>query len=66
MVSKETMVLLVLQVHLVPLVLPDYLVPLAPKELKVHRVKLDQRERLVQLALLALLAPPAMSYTRSP
>lgn len=65
MVQKETMVLLVLQVHLVPLVLLDYPVLLVPKELKGHRVKLDQRERLVYLDLPALLALPAMSSTHS-
>lgn len=65
-VLKETMVLLVLQVHLVPSVLLDYLVLLVPKELKGHRVKLDQRERLAQLDLPALLALPATSSTRSP
>lgn len=60
LVLRETMVLLVLQVHLVLLVLQDYLVLLVPKELKGHRVKLDQRERLVHLDLLDLLALPAM------
>lgn len=65
-VPKETMVLLVLQVHLVPSVLLDYLVLLVPKELKGHRVKLDQRERPVHLDLLALLVLPAMSSTHSP
>lgn len=66
MVPKETMVLLVLQVHLAPSVPPGYLVLLVPKELKGHRVKLDQKERLVQLDLLALLALLAMSSTHSP
>lgn len=66
LVPKEIMVLLVLQVHLVHLVHPDYLVLLVPKELKGHQVKLDQRERLVHLDLLALLALPAMLSTHSP
>lgn len=66
LVPKETMVSLVHLVRLVPLVLPDYLVLLVPKELKGHRVKLDQRERPVHLDLLALLALLAMSSTHSP
>lgn len=60
LVLKETMVLLVLQVHLVLSVLQDYLVLLVPKVLKGHRVKLDQRERLVHPDLLDLLALLAM------
>lgn len=63
---KETLVLQVLQVHLVPSVLLDYLVLLVPKELKAHRVKLDQRVRPAHLDLLALLVPPATSSTRCP
>lgn len=66
MVPKETMVFQVPQGHLVPLVLPDYLVRLVPKVLKGHRVKPDQRERAVHLDLPALLALPAMSSTHSP
>lgn len=65
-VSKETMVLPVPQVLSVPWVLPDYLVLPVPKELKGHRVKLDQRERVVHLDLLALLVLLAMSSTHSP
>lgn len=61
MVPKETMVLLVLQVHLVLLVLLDYLVLLVLKEPKGHRVKLDQRERLAHLDLLAHQVLLAMS-----
>lgn len=66
LVPKETMVSLVHLVHLVPSVLLDYPVLLVPKELKGHRVKLDQRERLVHLDLLALLVLLAMSSTHSP
>lgn len=66
LVPKETMVLLVPLVHLVPSVPQEYLVLLVPKVLKAHRVKLDQRERLVRLAPLALLDLLAMSSTHSP
>lgn len=66
LVPKETMVLLVLRVHLVPLAPLDYLVPRVLKELKAQRVKLDQRERLVHLDLLALLDLLVMSSTHSP
>lgn len=65
-VPKETMVFQVLQGHLVPLVLPDYPVPLVPKEPKGRRVKLDRRERPVPPDPRGPLAPPAMSSTRSP
>lgn len=65
-VPKETLVLLVLQVLLVPSALQDYLVLQVPKVLKGHRVKLDQRERVVYLDLLDLLAHPVMLSTHSP
>lgn len=65
-VPKETPVLPVHQVLSVRSVLLDYLVLLVPKELKDHRVKLDQRERLERPDLLDLLDLPAMSSTRSP
>lgn len=65
LVPKETMVLLVPQVQLVPSVLQDYLVLLVQKELKGHRVKLDQRERPVHLDFLAPLAHLVMLFTHS-
>lgn len=66
LVPKETLVLLVLQVPLVQLDLPAYLVPQVPKEPKGHLVKQVQKERLEPLDLLALLAPLVTSSTRSP
>lgn len=66
MVPKETVVLLVLQVHLVLLVPLVYLVLLVLKEPKGHRVKLDQKERLAHLDLLAHQVLLAMSSILSP
>lgn len=66
MAPKETLVLLVPLAHLVLLVPLDYLVLLVPKELKDHRVKLVQRERVVHLDLLDLLDHLATSSTHFP
>lgn len=66
LVPKETTELPGPQVLSAPRVLLDYMVLLAPKELKGHRVKLDLRERLVFLDFLALLVLLEMSSTHSP